>query len=133
MPGHRYSETVLKDPSCTSKGTVRKTCTVCGSTFTGSIPKAAHQYVTSGSITKCRTCGKEVSSGSVSESRTPETKPSQPAVKPTQPAKPVTPAKPADTRTSSEKARQAAVYWAIKIAGDNSFHYGRSSWAHHPI
>ena len=131
MPGHKYSETVLKDPSCISKGTVRKTCTVCGSTFTGSIPKAAHQYVTSGSITKCRTCGKEVSSGSVSESRTPETKPSQPAVKPAQPAKPGTPAKPVDTRTSSEKARQAAVDWAIKIAGDNSFHYGRSSWAHH--
>ena len=125
MPGHKYSETVLKEPSCTSKGTVRKTCTVCGSTYTGSIPKAAHQYVTSGSITKCRTCGKEVSSGSASESRTPETKPSQPAVKPTQPAKP------ADTRNSSEKARQAAVDWAIKIAGDNSFHYGRSSWAHH--
>ena len=79
MPGHRYSETVLKEPSCISKGTVRKSCTVCGSTYTGSIPKAAHQYVTSGSITKCRTCGKEISSGSVSEIRTPETKPAHTA------------------------------------------------------
>lgn len=42
MPGHKYSETVLKEPSCISKGTVRKSCTVCGSTYTGSIPKAAH-------------------------------------------------------------------------------------------
>ena len=28
-------------------------------------------------------------------------------------------------------ARDAAVSWAITIANDNSFHYGRSSWAHH--
>lgn len=39
MPGHRYSETVLKEPSCISKGTVRKSCTVCGSTYTGSIQR----------------------------------------------------------------------------------------------
>ena len=29
-----------------------------------------------------------------------------------------------------KKARQAAVAWAINIANDNSFHYGRSKWAH---
>ena len=29
------------------------------------------------------------------------------------------------------KARKAAVDWAIKIANDNSFHYGESKWAHH--
>ena len=35
------------------------------------------------------------------------------------------------TNSRTLKARQAAVDWAIKIANDNSFHYGRSSWAHH--
>lgn len=35
------------------------------------------------------------------------------------------------TNSRTLKARQAAVDWAIKIANDNTFHYGRSSWAHH--
>lgn len=33
--------------------------------------------------------------------------------------------------TANEKARQAACDWAIKIAKDNSFHYGQTKWAHH--
>lgn len=33
--------------------------------------------------------------------------------------------------TANEKARQAACDWAIKIAKDNSFHYGKTKWAHH--
>ena len=37
------------------------------------------------------------------------------------------------TGTKTERilrARQAAVAWAINIANDNSFHYGRTKWAH---
>lgn len=33
--------------------------------------------------------------------------------------------------TANEKARQSACDWGIAIAKDNSFHYGRTSWAHH--
>ncbi|MBQ0079447.1 MAG: hypothetical protein KBS66_06130 [Eubacterium sp.] len=33
--------------------------------------------------------------------------------------------------SANEKARRAAVDWAIAIAADDSFHYGRSKWAHH--
>lgn len=33
--------------------------------------------------------------------------------------------------TANERARKAAVEWAVAIAGDNSFHYGKSKWAHH--
>lgn len=29
------------------------------------------------------------------------------------------------------EAREAAVAWAVDIADDNSFHYGKPSWAHH--
>ena len=34
-------------------------------------------------------------------------------------------------RQRQEAARYAAVDWAITIAEDDSFHYGRSKWAHH--
>lgn len=33
--------------------------------------------------------------------------------------------------TNNEKARNAAVQWAINIAKDNTFHYGEDKWAHH--
>ena len=33
--------------------------------------------------------------------------------------------------TATQKARRAAVEWAVKIAKDNKYHYGRSKWAHH--
>lgn len=32
--------------------------------------------------------------------------------------------------TGNEKARKAACEWAKKIAADNTFHYGRTKWAH---
>ena len=32
--------------------------------------------------------------------------------------------------TANQKARKAACDWAKKIAADNTFHYGRSSWGH---
>ena len=40
-------------------------------------------------------------------------------------------AKKTDHYSKTLKARKAAVNWAIKIANDNSFHYGKSKWAHH--
>lgn len=33
--------------------------------------------------------------------------------------------------TANERAINAAVDWAVKIASDNTFHYGESKWAHH--
>lgn len=36
-----------------------------------------------------------------------------------------------DKRTPSEKARADAVTWALAIAKDNSFHYGKRKWAQH--
>lgn len=44
---------------------------------------------------------------------------------------PSTAAKKVDTRTPSEKARADAVSWALKIAKDNSFHFGKRKWAYH--
>lgn len=32
--------------------------------------------------------------------------------------------------TANQKAINAAVDWAVKIANDNTFHYGRSKWGH---
>lgn len=122
MTGHSYSEVVLKQATCSSYGIVEKTCTICGSHFTGRIPKSAHDYVKSGNQQVCRMCGRTESiSSTQTESKPVETKPST-----TQ--KPAT-----DTvkMSANEKARKGAVDWAIKIANDNSFHYGRSSWAHH--
>ena len=147
MTGHKYRETVLKNPTCSSKGSVKKSCTVCGSTFTGTIAKRPHEYVNEGGITRCKVCGKRAYSVVVPEQKPEnqkpvnpdaETRPQQDAVNKPQEAE-AAPTNPkdnssvviADTRTSSEKARQAAVEWAIEIANDNSFHYGRSSWAHH--
>ena len=35
-----------------------------------------------------------------------------------------------DMATANEKAIKSACDWAVKIAKDNNFHYGRTKWAH---
>ena len=45
---------VIKEATCTEEGTVEKTCETCGYTWTESIPKTEHHYVTT--TTKLDTC-----------------------------------------------------------------------------
>lgn len=64
---HKYTSTVTKQATCSSKGTKKYTCTICGYSYTKSIAKKDHTYKTTtvkattskngSSTTKCTKCG----------------------------------------------------------------------------
>ena len=104
---HALHEWVKEKPTVKKEGTRVTACYECGYTLTEKIPKLQQE-------TKPTT--KQ------------QTKPTQKAKKT---KKTATKPKKLTKAQRSAKARQAAVDWAKNIAEDNSFHYGKSSWAHH--
>ena len=150
---HDYQDKVTTKATCKAPGVRTWTCSRCGDSYTEPVPAVTtHKPKKKGSKTVCKVCGKTLSKreveaasgagrkgtgdiagkqdakrteGSGSEGSKAEHASDSKSSGQDANEKP-------DTKMSrTEKARQAAVDWAIGIANDNSFHYGRKSWAHH--
>ena len=68
---HKYSSAITKSPTCTEEGIMTYTCTVCGDSYTESIPMREHEYQTVRTVNstcvvngytlcRCKNCSKEI-------------------------------------------------------------------------
>ncbi len=131
---HCYIDKVTKEADCTHTGERSFTCKFCGDSYTEAIAKNdTHKPKKKGKKTVCSLCGKTLKAGG-KPAKNPG-KPAETSKKESQKGTEVSEAASTAGRESKEdrtvKARQAAVKWALDIASDNSFHYGKSKWAHH--
>ena len=139
---HVYVKKISKKATSKASGTAKYTCKSCGDCFTETIPK-----LSSKSAAKKESATKPSSKPAVRPTSKETTKtPSKPSVKQSVKAdsKPETGPQGAESATVPSsaakkpltrgartiKARKAAVSWAIAIADNNTFHYGRTRWAH---
>lgn len=122
---HTYRSSVSKAATCKAEGIMLYKCSRCGDSYTESIVKVnTHSKIKSGSKYKCKICGKtlcNVGSGNSVKSTTTKSK--------TQAASNLSKSSTSNL-SATQKARQGAADWAIAIANNNDFHYGRSKWAH---
>ena len=119
---HNYKGKVTLKANCKRDGEKTYTCTLCGDAYTEKIAKTTeHKPKKKDGKTVCAVCGKVLkgAGGGVKKAA------------PSRAAKKAKASKPKTRQQRNLQAREAAVSWAVAIAKDNSFHYGRSKWAHH--
>lgn len=126
---HTYRNSVSKAATCKNDGIMTFQCSRCGDNYTEPIARTnTHTKVKSGSKYRCKICGKAL--GNINSGNSVKSTQAKVTTKSTNATSTSSSVKSSSSLNATQKARQGAADWAIAIANNNEFHYGRTKWAH---